>query len=650
MFGPIRAVAIDDQPSHLLAITTGLSASGIPCMGFWFDRDTSELLPKPPEGGLSFLRLVFMDLNLAELAGIPEPATLCAGVMSVLRQLISKDGGPYLLVFWTQVSTKVADVKKMLYERLERVEQIPCPIAVVELAKGPFIVGDPKEQHFKLALQEFYSELHKTIPQLSDAMRQAVAQDPQLSAVSSWESRAAAAAARAVNQIHACAREDAADPLCTSESIQKVLTKIALAASGETAAKENPARALDSGMLDILVDQFGISVDTAEYKGIIGNAIGTSVTAGVVFQEEVRTFASLNTFFHVDREISAVGAGDRGVVITASPFKQNDLGFKPLDLLSEFLIPVETLPDNRRPEAKALLNALRKAADFVLVELGADCDHAQNIHRTRRYLLGLEVPLRFAALLRFPTDRKLRSDALELLGPWTIDGKTFFLLVSCRRFWVWQKRDPHPLGKVRYRLRSSVVSKLLHRYSTFHSRPGIVEFQSGHSSDTFLYFAYGSNMLTKRLKTRTPSAIVVSQGFIKGYRIAFDKASADGSGKCNIKGTDNLSNLVHGVVYSIDIREKNTLDKAEGTGYTEAEIQVTLETGVSVTAIAYVADTVNAELRPYDWYKKIVVAGALEHKLPDDYVKLLRNVDSIPDPDPHRSAENNILLAEPDVK
>ena len=40
MFGPIRAVAIDDEPSHLLAITTGLSASGIPCMGYWFDRDT----------------------------------------------------------------------------------------------------------------------------------------------------------------------------------------------------------------------------------------------------------------------------------------------------------------------------------------------------------------------------------------------------------------------------------------------------------------------------------------------------------------------------------------------------------------------------------------------------------------------------------
>src|SRR5436190_1888287 len=107
MFGPIRAVAIDDEPSHLLAITTGLSATGIPCMGYWYDRETSQLTPEPAKDGLPFLRLVFMDLNLVELGGIPETANLCAGVMSVLKQLVSKEGGPYLLVFWTQVGSKV---------------------------------------------------------------------------------------------------------------------------------------------------------------------------------------------------------------------------------------------------------------------------------------------------------------------------------------------------------------------------------------------------------------------------------------------------------------------------------------------------------------------------------------------------------------
>src|SRR5581483_9807807 len=133
MFGPIRAVAIDDEPSHLLAITAGLSASGIPCMGYWYDRDAHDLRPEPDKGGLPFLRLVLMDLNLEELGGVPETANLCGTVMNVLRRIVSKDGGPYLLVFWTQVAMKVDEVKTMLYQRLEG---IPAPVAILELPKG----------------------------------------------------------------------------------------------------------------------------------------------------------------------------------------------------------------------------------------------------------------------------------------------------------------------------------------------------------------------------------------------------------------------------------------------------------------------------------------------------------------------------------
>ena len=175
MFGPIRAVAIDDEPGDLLAITTGLSASGIPCLGYWYDRDAHALRPEPKPETLPYVRVVFMDLNLEELGGIPETAALCATAMDVLKQIIPADGGPYLLVFWTQVGTKVEDVRKMLYQRLEG---IPFPISVVELAKAPFLVKPAEGQDFKSALREFYTELHKNIPELEKAVKEVVARDP----------------------------------------------------------------------------------------------------------------------------------------------------------------------------------------------------------------------------------------------------------------------------------------------------------------------------------------------------------------------------------------------------------------------------------------------------------------------------------------
>ena len=292
------------------------------------------------------------------------------------------------------------------------------------------------------------------------------------------ESRASEASAKAVNEIYACAKNDNEDPLEISESIQKVLAKIGIAASGQKSAIASPARALDAGLVDILVDQLGVSVENSVYQDAINKAVGDSMTSPVVFRDQIQMFADLNTFFHVDREVASVKAGDRGAVLSAELFNKGDLGFRPIELLtSEFLFPQELFPEERRTQVQALLDAFKRSAEFVLVELGADCDHAQDIARTRRYLVGLEIPLRFFELARFHENGKLRSESLQLLGPWSINGDRKYLLVSCGRFWTWQERKPHARGKVKYRLRASIVNKLLHHYSVWSSRPGIVEFR-----------------------------------------------------------------------------------------------------------------------------------------------------------------------------
>ncbi len=49
-------------------------------------------------------------------------------------------------------------------------------------------------------------------------------------------------------------------------------------------------------------------------------------------------------------------------------------------------------------------------------------------------------------------------------------------------------------------------------------------------------------------------------------------------------------------------------------------------------------------MRPYHWYKALVVAGAVEHNLPKNYVEWLRVFESTEDPDAYRRAENEALL------
>lgn len=165
-------------------------------------------------------------------------------------------------------------------------------------------------------------------------------------------------------------------------------------------------------------------------------------------------------------------------------------------------------------------------------------------------------------------------------------------------------------------------------------------------NETFLYFAYGSNMLTRRLAGRTPSAKKEGIGYVEGRRLAFDKVSSDGSGKADIEITDKQTDRVYGVLFKIARTEEGELDAHEGLnkGYRKDTVQVVMESG-KVAAQTYIATKKDSTRFPYDWYKAFVVAGAVEHSLPHGYVEKLRTVASKPDPDKKRRADNEEILS-----
>ncbi|MFN8587271.1 MAG: gamma-glutamylcyclotransferase family protein [Candidatus Eisenbacteria bacterium] len=146
-------------------------------------------------------------------------------------------------------------------------------------------------------------------------------------------------------------------------------------------------------------------------------------------------------------------------------------------------------------------------------------------------------------------------------------------------------------------------------------------------ADSFLCFAYGSNMLTARLRGRTPSARVIATGYVVGRRLTFDKVSSDGSGKCDMESSQEPGSQVHGVLFRIDEAQRAELDECEGLGkgYETEIVSVVTPSGV-VQALAYVATNKQTGLQPYDWYKAFVVEGAREHELPAEYIGKIEQV------------------------
>jgi hypothetical protein len=129
---------------------------------------------------------------------------------------------------------------------------------------------------------------------------------------------------------------------------------------------------------------------------------------------------------------------------------------------------------------------------------------------------------------------------------------------------------------------------------------------------------------------------------LPGYTVRYNKRSEDGSGKCNLVRTKE-SDRVYGVIYEFLDQEKPSLDKHEGLGrdYHTEEIRVITDNG-ETGAYTYVADesAVDDSLRPYSWYKELVVEGARQHSLPDEYIAQLEGVDADTDGDAERERLN----------
>lgn len=159
-----------------------------------------------------------------------------------------------------------------------------------------------------------------------------------------------------------------------------------------------------------------------------------------------------------------------------------------------------------------------------------------------------------------------------------------------------------------------------------------------------LYFAYGSNMSSRRLAARIPARFVTT-ALLPAYRLAFHQQSDDGSGKCDIVPASSQS-AVYGVVWEIASHSKLTLDRYEefNVAYDETWLTVTdLDGQGQLEVQVYIGKKTSTGMRPYTWYKHHVLTGAREHKLPTPYIRALERIEACSDPDAERHAREMSL-------
>ena len=161
--------------------------------------------------------------------------------------------------------------------------------------------------------------------------------------------------------------------------------------------------------------------------------------------------------------------------------------------------------------------------------------------------------------------------------------------------------------------------------------------------DKIKYAAYGFNLHPIRLSERIPSAKLLGKGILVGKSLRFHKRSKDGSGKCNI--VDDDQQQVYVAVYELDESEKPALDNAEGVGYGYRSEEVKVD-GFG-ECITYIAEDshIDDSLKPYTWYKEMLLVGCEKLEIPKAYIDHIRCVDANDDFDQQRQAKNMELVA-----
>jgi hypothetical protein len=154
------------------------------------------------------------------------------------------------------------------------------------------------------------------------------------------------------------------------------------------------------------------------------------------------------------------------------------------------------------------------------------------------------------------------------------------------------------------------------------------------------YFAYGSNLHPERLRRRIPGAELLGVGRLADHRLAFHKRSwVDGSGKCDAVPAAGES--VHGALFRLPEsgRERLATFEGLGQGYEEFEGQVLAASG-AVDAFLYRAQpqAIDDDLRPFEWYKALVLVGVEFHDFPAPYRAAIQAIPAVVDPDPERAA------------
>ena len=447
MFAAPRILVIDDKRVHLDAISEAFRQLGSPCLGIHFDpaRDMDR-------SHFRGVRHLFADLHLIDAGASSDHRPHFALIANLLENNIHPDGGPFMLVVWTQHAQLSNALKDYLDANLAADKPYARPVAVLALDKTRYInvnSGSPLSPEAVAALR-------------ADVMA-AIGAVPQLQALLDWESDVLAASGATLSTLLSLVPPAQRTSAEFPGALDDILSRLAREAVGKSNVAADPRAAITSALAPILSDRIVNQQPGAASVALWAQAVTRQMANAPDLSPEEA--GRINRMLHIAVPgPENIRPSDWGAVVDFPPEWWNDDRLQDLFGVNRATLLTDELkvpPANHAP------------CRPCLVRIGAACDHAQGRRGPLTYLFGLEIP---AEVQRIKVNNKVPVPASEWSGPFfLLDGvpAAFTLHVNCR-FPLSITASKCAAWTPRYRLREQILITLITHANSYLSRPGIL--------------------------------------------------------------------------------------------------------------------------------------------------------------------------------
>jgi hypothetical protein len=437
-----RVVVVDDKPGEAEPIIRSLGLKGVPVAYFKISGEAGDEPPKQPCPPGVRLAILDIELGLNLTGGKPRVGYL----LQVLKQIISPENGPYMVVLWTRYTEE----KEIFEAEIFREQSLPNPIVTVTLDKLKY---------------------GKDLDAIARKLEEELSKAPAFRILQFWEESAFNAASEVTNRLSEIIDSKANDlsewVAIWKTDLPQIIRAMALEEYGEGLTEPKPTLTAFYTSLNPLHGDRLETLTNNPPTDLRENAIDV-LKAGDCSDEKR---AKINSMLHVATEgLERLWAGNAYLL----PGGKDCPPHLPRrdEVIEEFLLAKKSEKDHWNRE-KELVS---KVCVALLIEINPTCDHAQGKVRMLRLLAGILVPKEHRKVLKQRNERRIGEFLWKLEDLYLSKAPTspgiYDLYLSARLLYSLNREEGSKL-KPLLRLRTQAAVALQAWFSAHAARVGL---------------------------------------------------------------------------------------------------------------------------------------------------------------------------------